>query len=93
MLLSVVPLGNSRGIRIPSPILEQCNIHDQIKLEVEAGRIILEPVHEAPRKGWEEAFRAMSTNNEDNLLIFDDVDIDMEDWNGDFSIRRILGQP
>ena len=80
MLLSVVPIGNSRGIRIPKAILEQCNIRDQIELEVEAGRIILKSVHEAPRKGWEEAFRAMNTNNDDNLLISDDVDIDMEDW-------------
>lgn len=80
MLLSVVRIGNSRGIRIPKAILEQCNIRDQIELEVEAGRIILKSVREAPRRGWEEAFRVMSANNDDNLLISDDVDIDMEDW-------------
>ena len=56
MLLSIVPIGNSKGIRIPKAILEQCNIRDQIELEVENGRIILEPVHDSPRQGWDEAF-------------------------------------
>ena len=80
MLISVVQIGNSKGIRIPKAILEQCNIHDQIELEVENGKIILEPVHDSPRKGWDEAFREMAENNDDHLLIFDGVDIDMEDW-------------
>ena len=80
MLLSVVPIGNSRGIRIPKAILEQCNIRDQIELEVENGRIILEPVHDSPRQGWEEAFQAMAANGDDNLLIPDNVDMGMDDW-------------
>jgi len=80
MLLSIVQIGNSRGIRIPKAILEQCNIRDQIDLEVEAGRIILEPVREAPRKGWDEAFRAMNAINDDELIISDTLDIELENW-------------
>jgi antitoxin MazE len=80
MLISVVQIGNSKGIRIPKAILEQCNIHDQIELEVENGKIILEPVHDSPRQGWDEAFREMAENNDDRLLISDGVDIDMEEW-------------
>ena len=80
MLLSVVPIGNSKGIRIPKAILEQCNIRDQIELEVENGRIILEPVRDSPRQGWDEAFREMAANNDDSLLIPDSIDIEMDDW-------------
>ena len=80
MLLSVVPIGNSRGIRIPKAILEQCNIRDQIELEVENGRIILEAVKESPRTGWDEAFRKMAENSEDRQLIPESVDIDFDDW-------------
>ena len=80
MLLSVVPIGNSRGIRIPKAILEQCKIRDQIDLEVEHGRIILEPVHDSPRQGWDEAFREMAANNDDSLLITDRVYIEIDDW-------------
>ncbi len=80
MLLSIVAIGNSRGIRIPKAILEQCNIRDQIELEVDAGRIILEPVRGAPRQGWDEAFRAMATDEDDGLLISDEIDIEMQTW-------------
>ncbi len=80
MLLSVVQIGNSKGIRIPKAILEQCNIRDQIELEVKAGQIILTPVSEAPRKRWDKAFRKMAENSDDSLLIPDTVEIDMDDW-------------
>ena len=80
MLLSIVQIGNSKGIRIPKAILDQCNIRDQIELEVEGDRIILEPVRDTPRKAWDEAFREMAVNNDDKLLISDAVELDMEDW-------------
>jgi antitoxin MazE len=80
MMLSVVQIGNSKGIRIPKAILEQCNIRDQIELEVDGGRIILEAVKETPRKGWDIAFSDMAANNDDTLLITDSIDPDMADW-------------
>ena len=79
-MLSVVPIGNSRGIRIPKAILEQCNIRDKIELEVEAGRIILEAVRDTSRRGWDKAFREMAANHDDSLLISEDIEIDMKDW-------------
>ena len=80
MLLSVVAIGNSKGIRIPKAILEQCNIRDQLELEVDGGRIILEAVGETPRKDWEKKFQEMATNKDDNLLVADEIGIDMEEW-------------
>ena len=53
MLLDVVQIGNSKGIRIPKAILKQCQIEDQVDLEVEDGKIILEARKKTPRKGWE----------------------------------------
>jgi antitoxin MazE len=80
MQLNIVAIGNSKGIRIPKAILEQCNIRDQIELAVENGRIILEPVHDSPRQGWDEAFLEMAANSDDSLLIPDSIEIDTEDW-------------
>jgi antitoxin MazE len=80
MQLNVVQIGNSKGIRIPKAILEQCQIEDQVDLEVEDGRIILEPKKKTPREGWGKAFEAMATNQDDALLIDDSVDIEMDDW-------------
>ena len=80
MQLDVVQIGNSKGIRIPKAILEQCQIEDQVDLEVEDGRIILESKKRMPRKGWEKAFKAMAKNQEDAPMIDDSVDIEADDW-------------
>lgn len=80
MLVSVVPIGNSKGIRIPKAILDQCDIRDQIDLEVRDGRIVLEPVRGAPRKDWADAFRRMAQNQDDELLIPDELEIESDDW-------------
>jgi antitoxin MazE len=80
MQLYVVQIGNSKGIRIPKAILKQCQIEDQVDLEVEDGKIILEARKKTPRKGWEKAFKAMATNQDDALLIDDNIDVEMDDW-------------
>ena len=81
MELSVINIGNSKGIRLSKTILEKYNIQDKIELILEKGFIILKPKAE-PRKNWEKAFKKMHENNDDQLLI-DDVfeDEDFEEWN------------
>lgn len=69
MKVSVVPIGNSKGIRLPKAILEQLQVSDQMELEVENQQIILRPINKNPRSGWEEALREMNKNQEDELLI------------------------
>jgi antitoxin MazE len=69
MIVSVVAIGNSKGIRLPKAILEQLQINDQVELEVENKQIVLKPVKKHPRTGWEESFKEMSKNQEDTLLI------------------------
>jgi len=80
MVVNIVPIGNSKGIRIPKAILEQCEIEDQLKLQIDDGKIILEPVRSHPRTGWDEAFQAMAANNDDNLLVEDGLDLDWNEW-------------
>ena len=67
MKTHIVKIGNSRGIRIPKPILEQTGIKDDIELEVKGARIIIRAVT-APRAGWEDSFRLMSEHNDDEIL-------------------------
>jgi len=67
MRARIVRIGNSQGIRIPKPLLEQTGIHEDVELEVEKNRLVIRPVAH-PRAGWEDEFRAMA-NNEDDLLI------------------------
>ncbi len=80
MELSVVNIGNSKGIRLSKTILEKYNIQDKIELIFEKGFIILKPKAE-PRKNWEKAFEKMHENGDDQLLI-DDVfeDENFDEW-------------
>ena len=67
MRARVVKIGNSQGIRIPKPILEQTGIMEDVELEVEKNQIIIRPISN-PRVGWDIAFKAMSQKNDDMLI-------------------------
>ena len=67
MRASVVRIGNSRGIRIPKTILEQCGLGTTVELEVRQGQLVVRAA-ERPRSGWEEAFRWMAAQGDDALL-------------------------
>lgn len=70
MQLSVIQIGNSRGIRIPKAILDKYQIKDSVAVELRDDALILRPVRK-PREGWEESFRQMHENGDDKLLIPD----------------------
>ena len=80
MELSVIRIGNSKGIRLSKMILEKYNIKDKVELILDKGQIIIKPI-EKPRKGWDKAFKEMSESGDDRLL-FNDVfnDEDLEEW-------------
>ena len=39
MITTLVPIGNSRGVRIPKPLLNESGISDQVELKVKRGEI------------------------------------------------------
>lgn len=81
MDISVIPIGNSKGIRLTKTVIEKYNITDKIELILEEDCIVLKP-KQAPRAGWEKAFKKMHENGDDKSLI-DDVfsDESFEEWN------------
>ena len=80
MEISVIQIGNSKGVRLSKDILMRYNIKDKVELVLEKGYIILKPKAE-PRKGWDNAFKKMHEKQDDDLLI-DDVfeDENFEEW-------------
>ncbi len=67
MRVRVVKIGNSKGVRIPKPILEQTGITEDVELEVKKNQIIIRPISN-PRVGWDLAFKTMAENNDDVLI-------------------------
>ena len=82
MRASIIKIGNSQGIRLPKPLLDQTGIKDDVELEVEKSQIIIRPISN-PRGGWDEAFKSMSQNRDDTLLDGNEVisnSFDDEEW-------------
>jgi antitoxin MazE len=81
MKVSVVRIGNSKGIRIPKPILDQCEITEAVELTVDGDHIVLAPVKSKPRQGWAAAAAHMREVDDDRLLIPDVFEEDVEvEW-------------
>jgi antitoxin MazE len=81
MEVSIIKIGNSKGLRLNKSILERYNITDKIELILEKGQIVLRPIDE-PRKGWDKEFQRMHENGDDQLLIEDVFeDENFEEWN------------
>jgi len=80
MEVSVIKIGNSRGIRFSKTLIERYNIKDTVDLILEKGQIIIKPLTR-PRKGWEKAFMEMHQNSDDKLIINDVFeDESLEEW-------------
>lgn len=82
MLTKIVPIGNSRGIRIPKAMLDHCGFGDEAELQARNGALILRPVN-TPRAGWAEAFAGMAAAKDDFLVQEDapvSTQFEEEEW-------------
>lgn len=77
MRARIVKIGNSQGIRIPKPLLEQTGISDDVELEVKQNQIIIRPVSN-PRAGWDDAFEAMAKMGDDGII--DEIENISHSW-------------
>jgi antitoxin MazE len=67
MKIELVRIGNSRGIRIPKLLIEQCGLGDTVERHVEQDRLVITPAS-APRQGWKQAFARARSSAPDPLL-------------------------
>ncbi len=78
MNISVIQIGNSKGIRLPKTLLEKYKITNAVELILEKDCIIIKP-KTTPRKDWEKSFKKMHENGDDQLLmpdLFEDENFD-----------------
>ena len=81
MRANIIRIGNSRGLRLPKLILEQCGIGDVVDLTIEDGLLIVTPLRR-PREGWAEASRTAAARDDDRLLDPEtSTTFDRTEWN------------
>ena len=79
MKTRIVSIGNSQGIRIPKPLLEQAGLEGDVELHAEQGRIVIAAIRRA-RAGWAEAAAELRARGEDGLIETPAPEFDSEEW-------------
>jgi len=67
MKTRLVRIGNSRGIRLPKPLIEEAGLEEEVELRVREGAILILPSR-SPRAGWAESARELRERGTDRLL-------------------------
>jgi len=81
MKAKLVAIGNSKGVRLPRSVIEECGFGDEVEMRVDAVTVVLAPAR-GPRDGWDAAFERMAEAGDDALLIPDTLDHgwDRDEW-------------
>ncbi len=67
MKTAIVKIGNSRGIRLPKPVIAQCGFENEVEMEVRHHELVIRPTSRT-RQGWAIAFAQMGDSGDDKLL-------------------------
>lgn len=67
MKARLVRIGNSRGVRLPKPLIAEAGLGEEVELRVREGAIVIARAA-SPRSGWVEAARQLRQRDEDVLL-------------------------
>jgi len=68
MKARIVRIGNSKGIRIPKPLIEQTGLKGDVEIEAQNGKLLIKPAAKA-RAGWAESFKEMAKRGDDALIV------------------------
>ena len=84
-MTTLTKIGNSQGIRIPKPLIEQAHLEDvNLELEVLENGLLIKPINNRSRETWKENIKKVIIENkglQDEALLEDFLnDNDLEDW-------------
>ena len=76
----LINIGNSKGVRIPKPFIEQAGLEGvEITFKITGEGLLLIP-EKKPREGWLAACKKIHEAKEDKSLLNFPNDFDSEDW-------------
>ncbi len=67
MRAKLVRIGNSRGVRLPKPLILEAGLGEDVDLDVQDGTIVIRPLR-TRRSGWEESARFLHERGGDASL-------------------------
>ena len=80
MKTRIVRIGNSRGVRLPKPLIEEARLGEEVELRVVETGLLIERVPQT-RVGWADAAALLHARGEGGLLDEPAVtDFDESEW-------------
>ena len=67
MKTRIVRIGNSRGVRLPKPLIEEAGLTEEVELHARDGEIVIASANRR-RAGWREAARQIRERDEDRMI-------------------------
>ncbi len=67
MKAALIQIGNSRGIRLPKPVIDQCGFEQEVEMVVQHNELVIRSSTQ-PRAGWAGAFSQMRECADDELI-------------------------
>jgi antitoxin MazE len=67
MKARLIRIGNSRGIRLPKPLIQQAGLAEEVDVEVRGNTLVVTSSRQ-PRAGWAEAARQARQAGDHRLL-------------------------
>jgi len=70
MKSAIRKMGNSHGVIIPKPLLEEigAKANDPVDVRVKKGKLVISPAKRDPRSGWAEASKRLRDAGEAGLV-------------------------
>lgn len=79
MKSQIIKIGNSKGLRLPKSVIEQCEFNETVELEIKNKRLIVSSSRK-PREGWAESFAEINIKPENELMKnFKHIDHEIDD--------------
>ena len=63
----LIRIGNSRGVRLPKPLIEEAGLDEEVEVQVRGSAVVISS-RAAPRTGWADAARLMRERGDNGLL-------------------------
>jgi len=80
MKAKLVQIGNSRGVRLPKPLIEEAKLKDEVDINVREGAIVITSIGK-PRSGWAESAKLMHNRQGDKLIDpISETQFDQTEW-------------
>lgn len=84
-MTTLTKIGNSKGIRIPKPLIQQAHLENvNLELEVLENGLLIKPVNNTSRDTWKENIEKVLSKNKDTSDdgVLEDFldDNDLEEW-------------